>query len=256
MIGGGWLGLEVAAAARKRGLTTTVVEAGPRLCGRAAPPELSDYLQELHASHGVSILLETGIAEITRTEVGLAVKLSNGDTLQCGIGVVAVGLQPNLDLAANWPGLAVDKGILVDEFCRTSDPNIYAIGDCTEAFHPYVGQRIRLESWQNANTQANVAAAAIMGADAPQIPLLWFWSDQYDRNVQMLGDLNVSSTRVVRGDTNGSFSILYMDGTILVGILAVNCARDIGMARRLIGRPLNASMAANPQIPLSKSLEL
>ncbi|MQB46101.1 FAD-dependent oxidoreductase [Rhizobium sp. ICMP 5592] len=252
VVGGGWLGLEVAASARNRGLEVVVIEAGPRLCGRAAPPEVSRYLLDLHQAQGVRVIVDAGLASIDASADGVAANLSNGESFATDIAVLAIGLQPNLALAS-LAGLEVDKGILADKYSRTIDPNIYAIGDCAEAFHPHYGVRMRLESWQNANCQAEIAAAAIIGSEVPEVPQPWFWSDQYDRSLQMLGDVSEARTRCLRGSVDGAFSILFLDGDKLSGIVSINTPRDVGMARKLLGVQVDLSLASNASIPLSKA---
>lgn len=254
VVGGGWLGLEIAAAARGRGLEVTVVEAGDRLCGRAAPPDVSAALTALHEAQGVRVLLGTGLQSLAATASGVAARLDDGEALFADIAVVAIGLVPNVELAER-AGLAVDGGIVVDGACRTEDAAIFAVGDCSAGVHPFYRRHIRLESWQNANTQADIAAAAILGHVLPTVSVPWFWSDQFDLNVQMLGDLDERHLRLRRGEPDGSHSVLLLDGDRLAGIVAFNAPRDIGMARKLIaeGARLDPARAADPATALAKA---
>ena len=179
IIGGGYIGLEAAAVAAQRGLSVVVVEMAPRLLARVAAAETAAYFQALHERHGVEIRTGVGLARLEAGEdgrVGAAV-LTDGSTIAVDFALVGVGIQPNAELA-EAAGLDIDNGVAVDAQGRTSDPNIFAAGDC--ASFPYRGARLRLESVQNAIDQAAVAARAMLGDDAAYAPTPWFWSDQYD----------------------------------------------------------------------------
>jgi 3-phenylpropionate/trans-cinnamate dioxygenase ferredoxin reductase component len=252
VVGGGWLGLEIAASLRQRGVEMTVLEAGARLCGRVAPPSLSNRLAALHTMRGNRILIEIRLKSLQSDGRRVTAVLASGETMDADLAVVAVGMTPNVALAAQ-AGLDVDDGIVVDNLCRTSDPDIYAVGDCTEQAHPFFGRRMRLESWQNANTQADIAAAAILGLAPPPTPIPWFWSDQFNVNVQMLGDTRPHLEQVERGDGFDGATTLFFGGDSLAGIVAFNAPRDIGIARRLIDAqtPLDKKLAGDPAVKLS-----
>ncbi|MEN2989784.1 FAD-dependent oxidoreductase [Tistrella sp. BH-R2-4] len=253
VIGGGWLGLEVAASARKAGLAVTLIESGPRLCGRALPPAVSEILAGLHARQGVDLRIGVAPADIGADADGVHARLADGGVIHTDIGVIAIGLRVSDDLAAA-AGLAVHDGVLTDAAGRTGDPAVFAIGDCARVHHGVHGAGLRLESWQNANLQAEAAARALLGLPdaAPEIP--WFWSDQYDLALQILGTPDPIASPIHRGapDT-GRGSLLWCDPAgRLRGIAALNAPRDVAMARRLIGTGLivDPARAADAGVPL------
>jgi 3-phenylpropionate/trans-cinnamate dioxygenase ferredoxin reductase subunit len=180
VVGGGWIGLEVSAAARMKGLNVTLIEAGTQLCARALPRDLSEFLSDEHTRRGVSVRFGTTIQKITGRDKGEFAHLSNGEVIPISAVAIGIGVTPNVELARK-AGLDVENGILVDEFGRTSDPFIFAAGDVTNQIHRFTGGRIRLESWENAQNQAIAVAKGIMGKfDSPRDDVPWFWSDQYD----------------------------------------------------------------------------
>ncbi len=235
VVGGGWIGLEVAATARKKGAEAVVVEALARLCERTVPSEISDHLLSLHTGHGVEVILGAGVAGFGRNAEGrLVVKLGDGRDIDCDVAVVGVGLVPNDELARQ-AGLACEGGVLVDAQCRTSDPDIFAAGDVAVLHVACAGRRMRLESWQNAQDQGIAAAKSALGIAVEYQPLPWFWSDQYDMNLQIYGIPAPAQQLVVRGDrASASFVLLYVDGTRVKAALGPNAARDLRFARRLI----------------------
>jgi 3-phenylpropionate/trans-cinnamate dioxygenase ferredoxin reductase component len=232
VVGGGYIGLEVAAVARKYGLHVTVVEAMDRLMVRSASPQISEFYRRLHESHGVDIRLNQAAAAIDGKSWVEAVATGQGriptDVVVAGIGVV-----PNCELALA-AGLACDNGIVVNEFGATSDPDIFAAGDCTNhvSFH---GKRVRLESVQNAIDQAKHAAWAMLGKPVPYREVPWFWSDQYDIKLQIAGLVQPGDTAVVRGDpASHKFSVFHFRDGIVAGVEAVNAAPEYIVGRRLI----------------------
>ena len=255
VVGGGWIGLEVAATARKKGLDVTVVEAMGRLCERTVPPEISEYLLQLHTSHGVDVRLGTGIERLAQNaQGGLTASFGDGSELECDAVLVGVGLVPNDELARE-AGLACDGGVLVDSQCRSSDPDILAAGDVAAWHCEWAGRRMRLESWQNAQEQGIAAARAALGTAVNHQPLPWFWSDQYDVNLQIFGMPTPAHRVVLRGDRSaGSFVMFFLDGDKVVAALGPNSARDLRFARRLIERrtSVDAAQLADLQVPLSK----
>jgi 3-phenylpropionate/trans-cinnamate dioxygenase ferredoxin reductase subunit len=235
VVGGGWIGLEVAATARKKGIAVTVVEARPRLCERTVPKLISDYLLALHEKNGTEVILGCGIVGFGRDpDEDLVVQLDDGRALRADLAVVGVGLIAN-DEIARAAGLACENGILVDEQCRTSDPAILAAGDVAIAPNRWIGRRIRLESWQNAQDQGVAAAKTAMGQDIHYDPLPWFWSDQYDITVQIYGLPSPDQRAVVRGEpASGSFVVFYLEDEYVKAAVGVNASRDLRMSRRLI----------------------
>ena len=254
VIGGGWIGLEVAATARKAGLAVTVIEALPRLCARAVPPAVSEYLLQLHQSHGVDVRVGTGVTAIESDEEGVTVWLADGTGVRGDAVVAGIGAAPNVEVARQ-AGLAVDNGIVVDERGVTSDPRVFAAGDVANMPLACVGRRVRLESWANAQNQAIVAAKAALDADIRYDDIPWFWSDQHDVNLQLLGLPASWPEAVVRGDVKGgSFSLFYLDGEHLQGAVAVNAPRDLRAARRLmqLRKPVRPEDLVNPAVNLAK----
>jgi 3-phenylpropionate/trans-cinnamate dioxygenase ferredoxin reductase subunit len=253
--GGGWIGLEVAATARKSGAEVTVLEALDRVCARAVPPSVSAFLRGLHERNGVSIRTSCGVKAIEdRGASGLRLTLGDGSTLDADAVVVGIGLVPQIQLARE-AGLEVGDGVLVDEGCRTSDPNILVAGDCANMPLACLGRRVRLESWANAQNQAIVAAKSALGEDVRYDELPWFWSDQFDANVQLLGLPERWPEPVARGDRNGaSFSLFYLDGERIVAVVSVNAPRDLRAAKRLmqLGRAVRATDLADPAVNLAK----
>lgn len=247
VIGGGWLGLEVAATARKLGLAVDVVEAGERLCARAAPPELSDYLADLHSAEGVNLHLGQGVTSFAQDAAGVSALLANGTRLKADLVLFAIGLVPNADLARE-AGLPVSDGIEVDADFRTPDPAIFAIGDCAKAPHPFYGATVRLESWQNANLSAARAAAAITGTAPPAAEAPWFWSDQFGHNIQLLGRMPPQALRIKRAAN----VTLFCEGVHLVGLMAIDSAREVAQARALVlnSTPLDTTLAQDGTKPL------
>ncbi|MGJ7490066.1 NAD(P)/FAD-dependent oxidoreductase [Variovorax sp. ZT4R33] len=255
VVGGGWIGLEVAATARKKGMAVTVVEAMSRLCERTVPPEISDYLARLHATHGTEVLLRAGVEKLSRGEDGaLVAMLSDGRECHGDTVLVGIGLVPNDELARE-AGLVCDGGIVVDAQCRTSDPDILAAGDVACWHCGWAGRRMRLESWQNAQEQGIAAARSALGLAVDHQPLPWFWSDQYDTNLQIYG-MPTASHRVVerRAPGSDSFILFYLDGDVVSAAVGPNAARDLRFARRLIEqrKAVDPARLADVQVPMAK----
>ena len=256
VVGGGWIGLEVAATARKKGVVVTIVEAMARLCERTVPAEISEYLARLHARHGTQVILGAGVEGFSRNAGGrLAVTLTDGRELVCDAVVAGIGMIPNDELARE-AGLECDGGIVVDAQCRTSDPNILAAGDVAAWHCRWAGRRMRLESWQNAQEQGIAAARSALGIAVEHQPLPWFWSDQYDVNLQIYGIADPTHRVVVRGDLQSDgFVLFYLDGNDAVrSAMGPNAARDLRFARRLIdsGKRIDPALLADTRVAMSK----
>ena len=253
IIGGGFIGLEVAAAAIKLGKQVTVIEAGPRLIGHAVAPEISAFIHSVHVGQGVAIRLATKVERI-EGEGGrvIAVICEDGTRLPCDLVLAAVGAVPNTELAMA-AGLSVVDGIVVDEFCRTSDPAIFAAGDCTSHPNPFAGRQMRLSSVQNAHDQGRVVGHAVAGKVEPYRAVPWFWSDQYDVKLQMVGLANGSGPAVLRGSPEeGRFSLFRYEGERLAAIESIGRPADHMMGRRLITAGISPSpqQAADPAFDL------
>lgn len=244
VIGGGFIGLEVAATARKRGVEVTVLEAQPRLLARVLPPLLSDWFGVLHASHGVQLLTGVQLEALVAGEEGrvCAVQLADGRTLACGAVVLGVGAQPD-DALARAAGLECERGIVVDACGRTADPLIVAAGDCTVC-RLAGGTLLRLESVQGATEGGKAAAAALLGHDKPFTATPWFWSDQHGRKLQMAGLAAQADRSVLRGTTDApGFSVWHYTGERLVGVDSIDASKEHLLARKLLDAGLSPTPA-------------
>jgi 3-phenylpropionate/trans-cinnamate dioxygenase ferredoxin reductase subunit len=235
VIGGGFIGLEIAASARKLGIAVTVLEAAPRLLERAFTRELSVWYAQLHISHGAELVFDARIASIDAAAGDrTTIRLADGRSFTAGLVVAGIGVRPNDELA-QAAGIACDNGILVDDCGCTSVAGIVAAGDCTVRKLPD-GSSLRLESVQNAVEQGRAAALALLGTKKPFVATPWFWSDQYDIKLQIAGLSRGADTQVVRGDMTGhSFSIFHFRAGRLVAVDSINAAKDHMLARQLIG---------------------
>ena len=235
IIGGGYIGLEVASVAVSAGHDVTVLEMEDRILQRVTTLEMSAFYEELHRSHGVNILTSTAVSGCTgqsRVENVLCGDLS----IPADIIIVGIGIIPNIELAET-AGLACDNGIIVDEYCRTSDPDIFAAGDNTNHPNPILNRRLRLESVPNAMEQARVAAANMLGGNKTYESVPWFWSDQYDLKLQMVGFSADGETEVTRGDkATNQFAVFYLHKNTVVAVDAVNSPREFMVCKQLYGK--------------------
>ena len=252
VIGAGYIGLEVAAVARERGLDVTVIEMADRVMSRVVSPEISDFYQIEHTDHGVKLRLSTGVESINGKRRVKSVTTSEGDEIPADLVVIGVGIVPNTELASA-AGLDVDNGIVVDDHCRTSDPDIFAVGDCTLHPNAVYGRNLRLESVHNAAEQAKTAAANLCGQDAAYSQVPWFWSDQYDLKLQIAGLSEGYDDVVIRGNpAERSFSCLYLKESRLIAIDAINAPRDFVQSKAIIaaGAPVEKERLADPETQL------
>ncbi|GGE98973.1 ferredoxin reductase [Aliidongia dinghuensis] len=236
VIGGGVIGLEVAATLRIKGLAVTVVEIGSRLLGRNFPHPVAALIAERHRARGVDIRTGLRVRTMWEDAAGVHATLSNDETITADFAVAGIGIVPDTGLAQD-AGLIVDDGVVVDEAMRSSDPAIFAIGDMA-AQAGADGRFARYETWQNANVTAERAAAAILGEALPPRDAPWFWTDQFDLNVQLAGRTGpeVEGARIVeQGSTvAGGRVFLLIEGRRLAGVAAVNAGRDMSVCRRLV----------------------
>lgn len=232
VIGAGFVGLEVAAAAREQGRNVSVIEAGNRVMARAVSSEMSQYLTTLHTRAGVTVRHRCSPTHIDVDEFGHAagVRLDDGTTIEADLVVIGIGVQPNTELAVS-AGLAVDNGVCVDEYLRTTDPAIWAIGDCASVVTG--GTRQRLESVQNAVDHARHVAAQLVGNHDPYQAVPWFWTHQYGAKLQIAGATTSLGETVVLGSAP-EFSVLRFDGDVLTAVESVNRPGDHLAARRLL----------------------
>ena len=234
IIGAGYIGLEVAAVTRQLGYDFSVVEMADRVMNRVVSPVVSDFYQAEHAAHGVNLVLSTALEMIEGDSRVNAVRTDGGHSLPADLVIAGIGIVPNTELAAS-AGLEVNNGIVVDARCRTADPNIYAVGDCTSHPNSIYGRRVRLESVHNALEQAKTAAANICGETVEYSQVPWFWSDQYDLKLQIAGLSEGYDEVVVRGQPAArSFSCLYLRDGVLIACDAINAPRDFVQSKALI----------------------
>jgi 3-phenylpropionate/trans-cinnamate dioxygenase ferredoxin reductase subunit len=261
IIGGGFIGLELAASARKRGAEAVVIEAQPRILMRGVPEEVARAVAARHEEAGAEIVTGQGMSAITASDDTLVVELASGRRIEADFLVVGIGASPVTTLAAE-AGLAIDNGIAVDSRLRASDENIFAAGDCCSfPLEIYGGRRVRLESWRNAQDQGAHAARNMLGADEPFGVVPWFWSDQYDLSLQIAGLADGAATVVRRDVGEGAFILFHLgeDGRLLAasGIGPGNAvARDIRLAEMLIGKAVRPDPAelASPDVKLKSLL--
>jgi len=234
VVGGGYIGLEVAAVAAKRGIDVTVLETADRVMARVVDPIVSHFYERVHREEGVKIETGVTVAGFEGTDKITAVSSGEGKSYPCDFVVVGIGIIPNTELAAE-AGLEVSNGIVVDELCRTSDPDICAAGDCTSHPNAVYGHRLRLESVHNAIEQGKTAAATLAGKEKPYNQVPWFWSDQYDLKLQIVGLSQGYTQAVVRGDpaSGRSFAVFYLKDGVLVAVDAVNRAPEFMMSKIL-----------------------
>lgn len=257
VIGGGYIGLEVAAVAVTAGLKVAVVEIADRVMARVVAPPISRFYTKVHQQAGVEFYLETGVTEIRRAERGVRVICTTGKELPADLVVVGVGILPTTELADD-AGLKCSTGIIVDEFCRTSDPYIFAAGDCTNHPNSLLGRRLRLESVHNAQEQGKTAALSILGKPEAYAQIPWFWSDQYDLKLQMTGIAEQYTAMVLRGDPDSrSFAAFYFVGEQLIAVHAVNSPREFMLSKKLIaqGAHLDPNAVADTSVPFKDIAE-
>lgn len=252
IVGGGYIGLEVAAVAKNAGMSVTVIEMAPRILQRVAAPETSDFFRKLHKQNGVEILEGVGLEKLEEAEKAIVARLSNGTSLEADIAVCGIGIVPEVALAEKC-GLTLDNGIAVDDYCRTDDPDIYAAGDC--ASFVFKDVRIRLESVPNAINQAEIAAQNMLGDQVAYLATPWFWSDQYDVKLQIAGlNMGYDETVVRPGKREGAQSIWYFRAKSLLAVDAMNDAPAFMMARRILenGGGITPEQAADPSTNLKE----
>jgi 3-phenylpropionate/trans-cinnamate dioxygenase ferredoxin reductase subunit len=255
VVGGGWIGLEVTAGARQRGVDVTVVEAAKQPLMAALGEEIGEVFATLHRDHGVDLRLESQVEEISTADgKATGLRLRDGSTISADAVLVAVGARPNIELAEQ-AGLSMgDGGVLVDASLRTSDPDIYAVGDIAAAEHPLFGTRIRTEHWANALKQPAVAVAGMLGKPAEYAELPYFFTDQYDLGMEYVGHAPSYERVVFRGDVGArEFVAFWLNGgnRVLAG-MNVNIWDVLDDVKNLIRSqtPVDADRLADPQTPL------
>ncbi len=257
IVGAGYIGLEVAAVLNSLGHDVTVIEAQERVMSRVVAPEVSLFYQQVHGDHGVRLMLSTHIEGFCGGDKVAGVQLADGRKIEADTVIVGVGVAANTELAEEAK-LAVGNGITVDTRCQTSDPRVFAIGDCTWHPNPIYGHHVRLESVHNALEQAKTAAANVCGGSAAYGQVPWFWSDQYDLKLQIAGLSQGHDRVVVRGDPEaGCFSCLYLQENRLLAIDAINRPRDFMQAKSDLiesRAKIDINAARNVDTPLSEAI--
>ncbi len=254
VIGGGFIGLEIAGGAVKRGAEVAVLEAADRPMGRSVAPEVSEWFARMHRDRGVDLRLGISIAAIEGNGSATGVRLGDGSVVPAEIVVIGIGILPNVEIA-QAAGLAVDNGIVVDDRGRTSHPDIYAAGDVANQPNAFTGRRLRLESYQNAQDQAAAVARNLCGADEAYEDSLWVWSDQHDVNLQMTGAPDNWDRLVWRGDPDeGRFTVFYMADGRIVAVNTVNNGREMRPARMMMesGKAFEVDALADTSVKLLK----
>jgi len=243
IVGGGFIGLEIAAVLAKLGKAVTIIEAADRLMGRAVSIEVSDYFLNLHRNRGSKVMLSAGVTGFEGKNGHVAGVVTSEGPVAADLAVIGIGVVPNDQLARD-ADLAVERGVIVDRTAKTSDPLIYAIGDCCHLQHAMYDERIRLESVQNAVDQAKLVAASILGKPADYGIVPWFWSDQFDVKLQIAGLSNPAQQRLKYHDPEaGTLAVFHFENDRLRAVETANRAGDHMAGRRLIAAPTPPSMA-------------
>lgn len=239
IVGGGYIGLELAASFKKAGMDVTVLEMAPRVLARVAAAEVSEFYTRVHREEGVKIVTDTSAESFIGNKRVTAVRATDGQEYAADIVIVGVGVIPNTELASE-AGIKIDNGIAVDEFAQTNDPDIVAAGDCT--FHPnaLLGRSLRLESVPNATDQAKTAAASLCGNQRPYASLPWFWSDQFDLKLQIAGVNHDYDQVVLRGDSSVSRSMaaFYLKNNKVIAVDCINRAPEFAVIKKALSKGL------------------
>lgn len=254
VVGGGYIGLEVASVAATQGLRVTVLEMAPHVMARVVDLAVAAVIAQAHRLHGVDICTGTTVVALEGTGRVTSVRCADGASYPADLVVIGVGIVPDTKLATT-AGLRCENGIWVDEYARTSDPAIFACGDCTYHPNPLLGCRLRLESVHNAVAQSRVAAANLCGKQNPYSEVPWFWSDQYDIKLQLAGVSGQHDQLVFRGDLeSGCFSAFYLKKGIPLAVNTFNDPQEFMAARMLLARrpPLDPKQLADPRKALSQ----
>ena len=234
IVGGGWIGLECAATLKTLGCNPIVIESSDRLCARAVAPDISAWMNDFHTKNGIDIRLNTSVKSFKGDGSVTRVCLSDNSQIDCSSVVIGIGVLPNVELAEE-AGLLVDNGIVVDDLCATSDKDIFAAGDVANHPNNFLKQRVRLESWDNAMKQGISAGISMLGKGKSYSEIPWFWSQQFDANIQIIGIPDSWDEAIVRGTkTANEFTEFYLKDNQIVGAVAVNNNREIRVTKRLM----------------------
>ncbi len=253
IVGGGYIGLEVAAVMVSRGLDVTVVEMAPTVLARVVDKQVAEYFADVHRKAGVKI--ENGVAVQGFAGKGKLERVlcADGREFPADVVIIGVGIVPNVELA-QAAGLACDNGIMVDEFGRTADPDIFAAGDCANHPNRLMGRRLRLESVHNALEQGKTAALAMCGKLVEYAQIPWFWSDQYDLKLQIVGISGTHDKVIIRGNmAKHAFAAFYLQGNVITAVDAINSPQEFMASKALVANktPIDLEKLANPEVPMN-----
>ena len=257
IIGAGYIGLEVAAIAAKKNKKVTVIEMADRVMNRTVDPQISDYYLELHKKNGVSFKFNTSLKEVIGTKHPEKVLCSDGSEIKADMVIIGAGILPNTELAES-AGVSCDNGIIVDEFGKTSHENIFACGDCTNHPNKLLNKKIRLESVHNAMEQSKTVASGLLNEPIEYNQIPWFWSDQYDHKLQIVGLSGEHDKVTVRGNISESkFMLFYTKREELIAVDAVNNSKEFLISRKLVANKvkINAEQISNPDTNLNDLIE-
>ena len=248
IIGGGFIGMELAASLRSLGKAVTVIEAGSQLMGRAIPCEIADIVQAKHEEAGVTVHLDTTVTSVTSGEGSYKAELSNGDKVVFDLIVVGIGITPNLDAFAD-ENLRTDNGIVTNEYGQTSIDNVYAAGDVASFYHPHYDSYMRLESWKHAQSHGISVGKNMAGQSTAYNEIPWMWSEQYDYNLQLSGIANGYESCVKRGDSpDEGIVYFYLHRNRIIGACGVSVGPKIGRDIRVAGMLAKASQEVDPEV--------
>ena len=255
IIGGGYIGLEVASVAKSKDMQVTILEMEDRILQRVTHPAMSAFYHELHRAKGVNIKTSSRVTAFVGEGWVNEVVCADGTSVDADVVIVGVGVVPNVELAAE-AGLACDNGIVVDERCATSDSAIFAAGDCTNHPNKLLDRRLRLESVPNAMEQSRVAASNLTGGDKKYASIPWFWSDQYDLKLQMVGFSSDADESITRGvPETHEFAMFHYKSGKIIAAEAVNSPREFLVAKQLIGKFIDPNTLSNPEVDLKSLIE-
>lgn len=255
IIGGGYIGLEVASVAKSKDMQVTILEMEDRILQRVTHPAMSAFYHELHRAKGVNIKTSSRVTAFVGDGWVNEVVCADGTSVDADLVIVGVGVVPNVELAAE-AGLACDNGIVVDERCATGDSAIFAAGDCTNHPNKLLDRRLRLESVPNAMEQSRVAASNLTGGDKKYASIPWFWSDQYDLKLQMVGFSSDADESITRGvPETHEFAMFHYKSGKIIAAEAVNSPREFLVAKQLIGKFIDPNALSNPEVDLKSLIE-
>ncbi len=261
IVGGGFIGLEIASSISQLGKVAHVIEMGSHLMGRVIPKKISTLVSNYHERRGNSILLDSNILDIQKTNNGYKIELNNNNQILVDYIIAGIGSTPNVDLFENT-ALKLSNGILTDEYCRTSEKDVYAAGDVANFFHPFYNKQMRLESYQHAQNQGIAAAKNILGLNLPYKQIPWMWSDQFDLNLQLIGDCNDFDEEVQRGDSlEDGIIYFFIKNKKIMGACGIGIAGKVGRDIKLAGKisenhiEIEKEELTNKELKLNKLLK-